>query len=309
MKPIRTAALVGMGAIGAFCAPALQKALGDNFSVVAGGERAARIKRGVNINGKLYSFPLISPAEGEPADLVLIAVKRNALEDALGDIKALVGPGTVILSLLNGLDSEEMARAAFPEASVLYSVVYVSSGLRDGAFCFDPALGYIAFGEAGGRSPSRQVEAVRELFDRCGLRYKIREDMILEIWRKLLSNVAQNLPCALIGSPIASVQRSEHMRALSMGSMLEVVAAARAEGVNLTSDDCESVARKTALQAPANAPSTLQDIMAGRKTEVEMLAGSIVRISEKHGLRAPFCEFFCHAINALEEKNEGKFDV
>ena len=109
MKQIQKISLIGLGAMGVFFAPRLAAAYGEDFRVIASGERKTRLEsRGVTVNKINYKFPILTPeTSGDPADLILIGVKGYALEQAIEDIRNQVGENTLIISLLNGVDSEE----------------------------------------------------------------------------------------------------------------------------------------------------------------------------------------------------------
>ena len=126
---IKTAALIGLGAIGSFIAPRLNEALGPgNFKVVAKGARKRRLQEeGTTINGKRYVFEVADPGEPcEPADLVIVLVKHNALPQAVQDIRPLVGPNTMIVSFMNGITSEETLAEAYGWPRVIYGLSRVS---------------------------------------------------------------------------------------------------------------------------------------------------------------------------------------
>ena len=113
---IKTAALIGLGAIGSFIAPRLNEALGPGgFKVVAEGARKRRLlEEGTTINGTRYVFDVADPSGAcEPVDLVIVLVKHNALPQAIQDIRPLVGPDTVIVSFMNGITSEETLAEAY----------------------------------------------------------------------------------------------------------------------------------------------------------------------------------------------------
>ena len=111
---IENAALIGLGAMGVFFAPRLEAGLGrEHFCVIAEGERRERLEnRGVTVNGTNYRFRVASPEEGTPADLLIIAVKDTGLAQAIRDIRQFVGENTVILCVMNGVESEEKVAAA-----------------------------------------------------------------------------------------------------------------------------------------------------------------------------------------------------
>ena len=121
-EPIRTLLVVGAGAVGASVAALAAEGLqrrsspgqSGRVSFLAGGERAGRYRReGFLLNGVRRDFPLVSPAERSEPDLVLVAVKTYQLEQAIADMRRHVGPRTLILSLLNGIASEEALSRAF----------------------------------------------------------------------------------------------------------------------------------------------------------------------------------------------------
>ena len=131
MKEIKTVALVGLGAIGAYFADRLQPMLGDDLRVIAGGARAERIRReGLVINGKQEYYHVVEPGEGEPADLVIFATKMSGLQQAIEDVRAQIGPETLILSPLNGVESEEVVAKTYGWENIVYSLMRISSSVN-----------------------------------------------------------------------------------------------------------------------------------------------------------------------------------
>ena len=87
--------------------------------------------------------------------------------------------------------------------------------------------------------------------------------------------------------------------------MREVVAIANKKGIGLSEEDIVAQRQVFPKIPYGNKPSTLQDIEAGRKTEVDIFAGAVIRMGKEVGVETPLNEFFYHAIRVLEEKNEG----
>ena len=142
MKDIKKVTLIGLGAMGVFFAPRISEELGADFRILAGGARKERLERkGVTVNTINYRFPIITPdVEGDPADLVIIAVKGYDLEQAITDIRNQVGKDTIILSVLNGVESEKQVAAVYGEEHVLYSYMRISIVMKDGKTEFDPHI-------------------------------------------------------------------------------------------------------------------------------------------------------------------------
>lgn len=304
MKKIEKVTLAGLGAIGCFFAPGLYETLGGNFRVLAGGERKKRLEeQGVVINGRAYHFPVVEPeAQGDPADLILICVKDTGLTQAIADIRNQVGEETQILSVLNGVESEEKVADAYGWEHVLYSLMRVSSVMKNGVCSYDPANGAVHFGEKENRVLSERVLAVKELFEECGIRYVIEEDMVHAMWYKFMANVGENMTCAVLGIPFGEYRTSSHANWLREAAMREVQAIAKEKGVILTEEEFVRQGQIILKIRPENKPSTLQDLEQGRKTEIEMFSGKVVRMGQELGIPTPVNEVYYHAVKALEEK-------
>ena len=307
MKQIKSATLIGLGAMGAFFTPGLQKVLGDDFRVIADGQRKKRLERGVTINGEDYRLSIVEPGEHTgPADLVIIAVKGYALEEALGQVANQVGPDSILLPVLNGLSCARQTGAVYGMDKVLYASMWVASSMENGVAHFDTQRGLIRFGEAKNDVWSDRVKALADLFDRAGIRYSVEPDMLRCLWVKFMGNVSENLPCALLGVPYGAYRPGSEADAIRKALMAEVAAVAKAEaGVEITEADRAARDQVTYGQNPANRPSTLQDLERGKKTEVDLFAGAMVELGTKHGIPTPYSELMLHGIRVREEKNAG----
>lgn len=307
---IQTVTLIGLGAIGSFFAPKLCEYLGDrHFHVLAQGERRRKIESGITINGKTWFFPVASPDEkADPADLVIVAVKDTGFDQAMADIAGQMGPHTQILCVLNGVDSERKAAAVYGWDHVLYSYMRVSIEMKGSSVDYLPDTGSIHFGEAANDTLTERTAAVKSLFDACGIRSEIDPDMIRGIWLKFMTNVGNNLTCALLGIPFGALAVSEHANEIRNRAMREVVAVARRMGVNLSQADIPEQARSLDRVPFHNKPSTLQDLENGRRTEIGMFAGRVVEMGKQLGIDTPVNWLFDHAIRVYEEKNRGKFE-
>jgi 2-dehydropantoate 2-reductase len=307
---IKTVTLIGLGAMGSFFAPKLASRLGnEDFRVLASGERKRRLEsRGVTINGVTHRFSVITPDEPGPSDLVIIAVKDTGLDQAIRDIKNQVGPETLILCVINGVDSEEQIAAVYGWEHVLYSYMRVSIVMQDGVVDFDPGVGKVHFGEAKNDALSDRVIAVRELFDNCGIRYEIDRDMKRGMWFKFMCNIGENMTCAMLGVPFGAFQVSDHANEIRRKAMWEVIRIANRLGIGLGQQDIDAQEPVIKGLPFKNKPSTLQDIENKRPTEVAMFAGKVVALGEKLGIETPVNWMFYHGIRVLEEKNTGLFE-
>lgn len=306
MKEIKTVAILGSGAVGAYFIWGLSKKLGNNLWIIADGERRERLKKdGININGEKYSLNIKTPKEAKCADLLLAAVKYPALNDALSDIAEIVDDNTIVLSLMNGVNSEEIIGNKIGMDHILYSMIRISSERTANSIRFDgettPGL---YFGEAGRSEPSERILAVKNLLDGTPIHYHISKDIITDIWEKFALNVSNNLPQAIIGCGVGAYSDSIYAANIFKRLREEVVAVAAAKGITLSAEEDNSVPKgiKSARY------STLQDIDAKRHTEVDMFAGAVVEMGKELDIPTPYNEFVYNIIKAIEEKNDGKFD-
>ena len=307
---INKVSLIGLGAMGSFFAPSLNLYLGkENFSVIADGERAEKLKsKGITINGITHHFTVIDPqSHNGPSDLIIMAVKDAGLAKAISDIRNQVGENTQILCVMNGIDSEELVAGAYGWDHVLYSYMRVSIVMKDGVADFNPDMGTVHFGEAKNDSLSERVKSIREIFDACGIKSIIDQDMIYGMWFKFMCNIGENLTCAMFDIPFGAFRVSDHANAIRHGAMLEVVEIANRLGVDLGQKDIDRQ-EETIKRLPFfNKPSTLQDLENGKITEIEMFAGKVLKLGEELGIATPINWMLYHGIKIKEEINANKF--
>ena len=306
MKDIKKVTLIGLGAMGVFFAPRISEKLGADFRILADGARKERLERkGVTVNTINYRFPIITPdVEGDPADLVIIAVKGYDLEQAIRDIKNQVGKDTIILSVLNGVESEKQIAAVYGSEHLLYSYMRISIVMKDGKTEFDPHKGLIQFGDLKNDPEhySGNVLAVKSLFDLCGIDYKNDADMLKGIWFKFMCNVAENMTCAMFGVPFGAFQKNDDANFFRHKAMWEVIRIANKLGIDIGQNEIDRQEHTLGRLPYENKPSTLQDLEVGKRTEVDMFAGTVVRLGKELGVETPVCECFLHGIHLIEAR-------
>ena len=305
---IKTVAVLGAGAVGSYVIWGLSGAEDIRLGVIAQGERAERLKEhGCIINGKVYRPEVWSPEEAHGADLLVVALKYGSLSGALGNIRTIAGENTTVMSLMNGVDSEELIAAQVGAAHVLPALIKVASHRTEDGVRFDPetTLGII-YGELAAPFDSDRVQAVRALFADTGIHSRVTEHIREEIWSKFRLNVCNNLPQAILGAGVGCYSDSAHIKAISDGLRRELEAIVAARGIDLSKAAAAS-AHGSAVP-PTARYSTLQDLDAGRHTEIDMFSGALMRMGRELGIPTPYNEYTYHMIKALEEKNDGLFD-
>ena len=308
---IQSVAILGAGAVGCYLLWGLTDKAAANslqLGVVAEGSRAERLRQdGCTINGQVYHPQVWTPQQAHGVDLLIVALKYGALPGALDSIRTIVSERTVVMSLMNGVDSEELIAAQVGPAHVLPALIKVASHRTGDGVRFDPetTLGII-YGELTAPFDSDRVQAVRALFADTGIHFRVTEHIREEIWSKFRLNVCNNLPQAILGAGVGCYSDSAHIKAISDGLRRELEAIAAAKGIDLSKAAAASAHGSTV--PPTASYSTLQDLDAGRHTEIDMFSGALMRMGRELGIPTPYNEYTYHMIKALEEKNDGLFD-
>ena len=308
---IQSVAILGAGAVGCYVLWGLAAKAAANtlqLGVVAEGSRAERLRQnGCTINGQVYHPQVWTPQQAHGVDLLIVALKYGALPGALDSIRTIVSEHTVVMSLMNGVDSEELIAAQVGAAHVLPALIKVASRRTEDGVRFDPetTIGII-YGELTAPFDSDRVQAVRALFADTGIHFRVTEHIREEIWSKFRLNVCNNLPQAILGAGVGCYSDSAHIKAISDGLRRELEAIAAAKGIDLSKVAAASTHGSTV--PPTARYSTLQDLDAGRHTEIDMFSGALMRMGRELGIPTPYNEYTYHMIKALEEKNDGLFD-
>ena len=305
---IKSVAVLGAGAVGSYVIWGMSYKKDIRLGVVAEGERAERLKKdGCRINDEVYRPEVWSPQEAKDVDLLIVSLKYGSLPGALESIKTIVGEHTTVMSLMNGVDSEELIAEQVGDDRVLRSLIKVASHKEENGYYFNPetTLGII-FGELAAPFDSERVHAIESLFADTGIHFRSTEFIREEIWGKFRLNVCNNLPQAILGAGVGCYSDSTHMKVISDGLRRELEQIALAKGIDM-SKMAGTSGRGSAVPASARY-STLQDLDAGRHTEIDMFSGALMRMGEELGIPTPYNEYTYHMIKALEEKNDGLFD-
>lgn len=289
LTPSPRIALIGAGALGLMYGQALYDCYGDSVCFVSDSHRVdADLAKVWSVNGEVISLPVETPESfGSAADLVIVAVKNQHLEAVLPVVKAVSAPGTVVISVLNGIDSEVTLAQAIPESKVLLCVVLGMDAVREGSSVWYTVRGKFVMGTAANDPRDPQLlQAARWLRD-AGLACEIPADIHREMWRKLMINIGANQVSAMTGATYGVLQISAEARELMAAAMEETVAVAQAEGIALDHRDVDAWFPVLNSLGAQGKTSMLQDIEAGRETEVNWFAGKLVALADRHGISVP----------------------
>lgn len=283
-------AVIGAGGVGGYFGARLSAA-GLDVTLVARGEHARALKeRGITIESTegqehvaLPKVQLFEALEGS-FDVVFVAVKWPALEAVCAELQRVLAPHGVVVPLLNGLDSEDFVARYVGAQRTLAAVAYMSSGI------LGPGRIYAHGNTRAGLAPYRPgqtevLEAVARCVEQAQIPVRRHEDHLTMLWEKMVWNAPFNAICALTDKRAGDVLL--HAEGCVRDAMREVIAVARAEGAQLSESMIDVMLELTRREFPLTEPSMLQDVRAGRPTEVDILQGAVVSRAERHGLAVP----------------------
>jgi 2-dehydropantoate 2-reductase len=303
MKPIRSVAFVGIGAVGSIYAQCFTSNKKGIQSCAVVRDPDSYRQDPVTINGKPIEIPIVSASQVvKPVDLVLLSVKTYHLDKAIGDMEPLVGPDTQILSLLNGIDSEEALIRAFGPEHVLYAICSGIDANRAGHRVTMNRRGEIWFGESRNDTFTERVAQIRVVFEGVGLPYRIPLDMQKALWWKFMVNVGVNQVSALKGLCYGEMRKDPAAMDLMRQAQEEVLLLAQASGVSLTRQDICAWEEQLQTLSPEGRASTLQDLWQHRKTEVESFGGEVLRRGRLLDVETPVNAMLLEEIHALERQ-------
>ncbi|MFO7884913.1 MAG: ketopantoate reductase family protein [Desulfobacteraceae bacterium] len=305
MTEIKKIAILGAGAMGAYFAGSFFNTKKFDTCIIARGERFEKLKtKGLVINKTPCYVPVVHPEKADsPVDLIIVAVKNHHLVAAAKDLKPFVNGSTIIMSVMNGLDSEAFLGSVYGMDKVLYTVSVGIDALRqDNEITYTrPGMHY--FGEDENKKLSDRVIQVQQAFDKAGIVYETPEDMLRIMWWKFMINVGMNQASAVMRAPYGVFQTSPDARGLMESLMNEVINVAQAVNVNLTGKDIKDWYQFLDTLAPQGKTSMLQDIEAGRKTEIEIFGEKVVALGRENHIPTPVNQAVSQIIRVLEQKS------
>jgi len=302
-----TIAVFGAGGVGSFFGGLLARGGADVRFIARGAQLEALRRHGIEIQSTLLGAIHVSDLrvaeradEIGPVDLVLLCVKAHQTAGVLDALVPLVADSSMIVTLQNGVESDEVVAARFGPNRVIPAVVYVGATLEQPGRVSHVAAGTIALG-----SPAEiarpVIEAVRDALAASGQPVRISDDIRRDRWRKLLWNASFNTVSALTSRDPGELLAVPETRQLIASIMREVVAVARAEGVDLSERDVDDQIVWTE-RAGSIRTSTTVDRERGREMEIDALIGVVVRRGRRHGIATPASEVTLALLRGVEGK-------
>lgn len=307
MKEIKNVLVCGIGAVGSIYADKIEKFTHQNLRVLVDEARLERYKKNPTVfNGRVLDFNYILPNDTSfKADLIIIATKFDGLNDVIKNIKNFVYDDTVILSLLNGVTSEKIIAKTYGREKLLYSYFIGHSAIRDGRNITHDDVNTIVYGSENSND-FENVERIQDFFEQAGINYLIPDDIIHSLWLKYMLNVSANQTTAILRMNFGEMLENDTCMDFAINVMKEVQAIAKAEGVRNTESMINETIEHLHTMIPEGKTSMLQDVEAGRKTEVEMFAGTVIKLGKEFGIPTPYNKIIKEMIEIIHRQQDLK---
>ena len=302
-------AIVGTGAMGSVYAGLLGDAGNEVWAIDTWQAHIDAIRaKGLRVEGASGDRIVKVNATSDTAsvgavDLVIIATKAMHVEAAAESAKALIGPGTTVLTIQNGLGSAEKVARALGEDKVTIGVVGgFGASIKAPGHAHHNGWELVRLGELNGPVTPR-LERVAKIWRDAGFKVRTYDNIDQLVWEKLICNVCYSGPCAVLECTIGEVIDDESAWAVASRCALEAFDVARARGIPLEIEDAVQYVREFGLKIPRARPSVLLDHMARRVSEIGVINGAIPLAARAVGLEAPYNE----VITALVKAKEARF--
>jgi 2-dehydropantoate 2-reductase len=295
-------AVFGAGGIGGYYGALLARS-GHHVTLIARGAHLVALqKRGLSVRSVHGDFVVRSvlatddPAQVGTVDLVLVAVKSYDLEAASRAARPLVGPDTVVLPLLNGLDAADRLASVLGAEHVLAGLTHVSSRVAaPGVIEQVSTQQRITLGERDGAATPR-AQRIRSILCAAGIDAVLSPAIDVALWEKFIFIASISGVCCIARQPMGPVLQTPETRQLYVAAMQEVASVGRARGVALPASIIASTLNMSEGFPPATRPSLLVDLEAGHRLELEALSGTVVRYGRQAGIPTPVHEVIYAAL-------------
>lgn len=285
--------VVGAGGVGGYFGARLAAAGNDVSFVARGAHGAAMARQGLTVRSDLGDLHIdepsvvADPAAAGPCDVVLLCVKMQDLAPLAESLRPLVADDTAVVPLQNGVEAEDMLRAALGARAVMGGVAYIFAHIAEpGVIQHVGEIARLAFGELDGQKSVRQ-EALLAACTAVGIGAESTDRVHDRIWRKFALLAPLAGATCLGRCPVGGVRDDPGLRAKLEALVGEAVALGRARGVALPEDLGARTLKAIGQLDAGMKTSMLTDLEAGKPLELRWLNGAIVRLGVAAGLATP----------------------
>jgi 2-dehydropantoate 2-reductase len=253
--------------------------------------------------GNIHIFPATAtddPARVGQVETVILGVKAWQIPQAAAALKPIVGPGTLVLPLQNGIEAPRQLAEVLGQEAVLAGLCRIICQLAaPGLIQHTAAEPYIALGELDNR-PTSRVRRLRDTLLSAGIQAEIAENIQAAMWEKFIFIAASSGVGAVTRVPFDVLLEVPETRAMYRQALEEGLTIAQANGIPLPNSLADRLVRLMAGLRPGSTASMQRDVMAGRPSELGQLSGALVRLGEALGVPTPLHRWIFHSLLPME---------
>lgn len=291
--------IIGRGAIGSLYGMQFYQALKEDFCFIVDAQRKKQYtSQPFLCNGKEVHFPYQVEAK-EPLDVLFIATKFGGFSQAIEQIRPFVGENTILCSCLNGISSEDLLQEAYPENTIVRTIVQGMDSTYLNQSVTYHLLGEIVFG-AQKEKEEKACDQLEALFQQVKVPYRRVTDIVRQQWNKLMFNCGLNQVCAAFYTTYGGLQVPGPLQDLFFAAMKEVQMVARKKSIVLTDEDVQAWFDVLKPMSSEGMPSMRQDILSKRKTELALFSGTVVPLAKQLDIKTPVLIDLAKRIEAIE---------
>jgi 2-dehydropantoate 2-reductase len=301
-------AIVGTGAMGSVYAGLFASAGHEVWAIDSWREHVEAMRaKGLRVEGASGDRTVrvnatTDPNEAGVCDLVILATKAMQVAQAASSIKSLLKSDTPVLSMQNGLGGPDTAASVLGRERVMVGVVGgFGASMKAPGHAHHNGMELVRLGEFGGPITDR-LRKVEAAWKSAGFRVKVFDDIDQLVWEKLLCNCAYSGPCGIAECTVGEVMSDPDLAKVSAACATEGFAVARKKGVKLGFEDPVAYVRDFGSKIPNARPSVLLDLLLKKKSEIDVINGSIPRVAQELGMAAPVNEAVTALVKAKERK-------
>jgi len=297
--------IMGSGGVGAFFGAKLVLAGNDVTFVARGAHLQAMLKNGLSIFSTAGDMRLESvnatddPRSIEWVDVIIFTTKLYDTVSAAGQIKSLVGPQTIIITLQNGVSSPGMIAEVVGQDCVLGGSTYIVSHIEEPGKIEHMGPARIVFGEMNGTISSR-AQAFENVCKEAGIDVKLSDQIELEMWRKYVPLTVMSGLTAAIRGPMGTITDDPDLAAMAYQATAEVIAVGRAKGIAFADNAVDQTYRSITMAPRETMSSMSMDLLRGKKMELPWLSAKVAEFGREVGVPTPIHHFMASILRPFQ---------
>jgi 2-dehydropantoate 2-reductase len=304
-------AVVGAGGVGGYFGGKLAHSGVDTIFIARGATLDALRTRGLRVESIEGDFTLDRVnATGDPSsvgvvDAILVCVKAWQIPEAASRLAPMIGPDTIVVPLENGIDAPDVLAPIVGREHVLGGLCgIVSFAAGPGHIKHIAVEPFVMFGELDNHQSDRAIR-LRDAFRNAKVKADVPADILHSMWTKFLFIVPMSAIGALTRMSISVWRAVPELRAIAEESLREMIAIAKARGVDPGDDALQRTMERYDNMAPSSTSSLQRDVMDGKPSELDAQIGAVVRLARESNVAAPVSSFLYYCLLPQERKARG----